>query len=56
MVQAGDTFSGIAYNLDMKMSELEALNPGIDIDWLHIGDVLTVSMEVCMISPIWLKR
>lgn len=49
-VQPGDTFSGIAYNLGMSMNELKALNPGIDIDWLHIGDVLTVSQAVPFLS------
>ena len=28
-VKSGDTFSGIAYNLDMTMSELKALNPDV---------------------------
>ena len=41
-VQAGDTFSGIAYANDMSMSDLEALNPGIDINRLMVGDVLNV--------------
>lgn len=50
IVQAGDTFSGIAYKLDMSMSELKALNPDVDIDWLHIGDVLTVSQAVPFLS------
>lgn len=50
IVQPGDTFSGIAYNLGIPMKELEALNPGIDIDWLHIGDVLTVSQAVPFLS------
>lgn len=50
IVQPGDTFSGIAYNLGMKMKELEALNPGVNVDWLHIGDVLTVSQAVPFLS------
>ena len=50
IVQSGDTFSGIAYKLDMSMSELKALNPDVDIDWLHIGDVLTVSQAVPFLS------
>ena len=41
-VQAGDTFSGIAYANDMSMSDLEALNPGVDINRLMVGDVLNV--------------
>src|SRR5699024_11502106 len=39
---AGDTFYGIAYANDMSMSDLEALNPGIDINRLMVGDVLNV--------------
>ncbi|MDE6107876.1 MAG: M23 family metallopeptidase, partial [Oscillospiraceae bacterium] len=49
-VQPGDTFSGIAYNLGMSMRELQALNPDVDVDWLHIGDVLTVSQAVPFLS------
>ena len=41
-VVAGDTFYGIAYANDMSMSDLEALNPGIDINRLMVGDVLNV--------------
>ena len=41
-VEAGDTFSGIAYANDMSMSDLEALNPGMDINRLMVGDVLNV--------------
>lgn len=50
IVQPGDTFSGIAYNLGIPMKELMVLNPGIDVDWLHIGDVLTVSQAVPFLS------
>ena len=41
-VVEGDTFYGIAYANDMSMSDLEALNPGIDINRLMIGDELNV--------------
>ncbi len=38
-VVAGDTFMAIAYAHDMSMSDLEALNPGIDINRLMSGIV-----------------
>lgn len=41
-VVAGDTFYGIAYANDMSLSDLEALNPGMDINRLMVGDVLNV--------------
>lgn len=50
VVQSGDTFSGIAYRLDMSMKELQALNPDVDIDRLQIGQVLTVSQAVPFLS------
>lgn len=50
VVQSGDTFSGIAYKLDMSMSELKALNPDVNIDRLQIGQVLTVSQAVPFLS------
>ena len=49
-VQSGETFSGIAASLGMSMKELQALNPGVDVNWLHIGDVLTVSQAVPYLS------
>ncbi|MBE6957264.1 MAG: M23 family metallopeptidase [Ruminococcaceae bacterium] len=41
-VAKGDTFGGIAYRNDMSVSELKALNPGININKLSIGQVLNV--------------
>ena len=41
-VVAGDTFYGIAYANDMSLSDLQALNPGMDINRLMVGDVLNV--------------
>ncbi len=38
----GDTYYGIAYANDMSLSDLQALNPGLDIDRLMIGDVINV--------------
>ena len=36
-VQSGDTFMQIAYDNDMSLSELEALNPDVDINNIYIG-------------------
>lgn len=41
-VVQGDTFNAIAYANDMSVSDLQALNPGVDINRLMIGDVLNV--------------
>ncbi len=50
VIQAGDTFSGIARMLEMPMSDLEALNPEVDINKLWVGQVLTVSQAVPFLS------
>ena len=49
-VQAGDTFMALAFENDMTMSELEALNPGIDINKLMIGQVLNIKEEIPFLS------
>ncbi len=49
-VQPGDTFSGIANSHDMRMSQLQLLNPDVDIDCLQIGQVLTISQAVPYVS------
>ena len=36
-VQKGDTFNAIAYANDMSISDLKALNPGVDINRLMVG-------------------
>ncbi len=41
-VVSGDTFGKIAYRNDMSVSDLKALNPGVNIDKLAIGQVLNV--------------
>ena len=45
-VVKGDTFNAIAYANDMSVSDLKALNPGIDINRLMIGDVLNVKEQI----------
>ena len=45
-VVKGDTWGQIANNNGMTAAELEALNPGYDINRIHIGDALTLSNAV----------
>ena len=45
-VKKGDTWSRIAADHGMTSKELEALNPGYDIDKLQIGEILTMSASV----------
>ena len=45
-VQAGDTTSAIAQRQDMSLSELMAMNPDVDANWLMIGQELTVRQSV----------
>ncbi len=49
-VQKGDTFMQLAYDNNMTMAELEALNPGIDINKLYIGQILNVKEVVPYLS------
>ena len=51
-VVKGDTFNAIAYANDMSVSDLKALNPGIDINRLMIGDVLNVKEQIPLLSLI----
>ena len=50
-VQAGDTFMrALALDNGMTMRELEALNPGVDVDTLVIGQVLNIKEEIPFLS------
>ena len=49
-VQQGDTFMQIAYDNDMSMDELEALNPGVDINKIYIGQILNVREVIPFLS------
>ncbi len=49
-VQKGDTFNAIAYANDMSVSDLKALNPGLDINRLMVGDVLNVKQLIPTLS------
>lgn len=49
-VQEGDTFMAIAYANGMSMAEMEALNPGVDIQKILIGQLLNVKEEIPFLS------
>jgi len=49
-VVKGDTFNGIAYANDMSVSDLQQLNPGVNINRLMIGDVLNVKEVIPLVS------
>ena len=49
-VKQGDTFMAIALRNNMTMKELEGLNPGVNINRLHIGQLLTVKEEIPFLS------
>ncbi len=49
-VVKGDTFMAIANANGMTMAELEELNPGVDVNRLYIGQLLTVKEEIPFLS------
>lgn len=49
-VQKGDTFMALAFANDMTMAEMEALNPGIDINKLMIGQELNIKKVIPVLS------
>ncbi len=49
-VVAGDTYSEIAFDRDMSLDELMAMNPQASLDSLYVGDVLTVRQSVPFLS------
>lgn len=49
-VQKGDTFMQIAYDNDMSLEELEALNPDVDINKIYIGQLINVKEEIPFLS------
>lgn len=49
-VQSGDTFMALAMDNGMTMRELEALNPGVDVDKLLIGQTLNIKEEIPVLS------
>lgn len=51
-VKAGDTFNAIAYSLDMTPADLSALNPGVNINKLSVGQELIIQQAVPFLSVI----
>ena len=49
-VQSGDTVSAIGLRYDMKVSEIKALNPGLNEARIHVGQQLTLSAAVPYLS------
>lgn len=49
-VQQGDTFVDIAFANGMTLSELEALNPGVDSNRIYIGQIINVKEEIPFLS------
>lgn len=49
-VQKGDTFMALAFANGMSMEEMEALNPGVDVNRLQIGQILNIKEEIPFLS------
>ncbi|WP_297214129.1 G5 domain-containing protein, partial [uncultured Flavonifractor sp.] len=49
-VQKGDTFMQIALDNGMTVSEMEVLNPDVDINKIYIGQLLNVKEEIPFLS------
>ena len=49
-IKKGDTFNAIAHANDMSVSDLKALNPGVNINKLSIGQVLNVKELIPFLS------
>ena len=49
-VVQGDTFMQIALDNGMTVSEMEALNPDVDIDHIYIGQILNIKEEIPFLS------
>lgn len=52
----GDTWGQIANDHGMSSAELAAINPGYDIDHIHIGDSLTISSAVPYLTIVVTER
>ena len=55
-VVAGDTYYGVAAKYDLTLSELMNMNPGYNVNMLHVGDVLTVSEAVPYLTVVDVER
>lgn len=49
-VKSGDTVSAIGKKYDLKIAEIEALNPGLDPAKIHVGQELVLSAAVPYLS------
>ncbi len=49
-VQAGDTFNKIAYSNGLTPAEMSALNPGLNINKLYVGQVLIIQQAIPFLS------
>ena len=49
-IRSGDTVSAIGLRYGMKISEIKALNPGLDEARIHVGQTLTLSAAVPYLS------
>lgn len=49
-VVSGDTFMAIAFANNMSMDDLEALNPDVNVNSLHIGQLLVIEEEIPYLS------
>lgn len=49
-VQDGDTFMALAFRNNMTMAEMQALNPGVDVNRLYIGQILNVKQVMPFLS------
>lgn len=50
IVVKGDTFNHIAYSLDMTPADLSALNPGVNINQIQIGQQLLIQEAIPYLS------
>ena len=55
-VEKGDTWSQIANTHGMTSAELAEINPGYDINRIHIGDTLTISSAVPYLTIVVTER
>ena len=55
-VQDGDTVSAIAQRFSMKVSDIESLNPDLNVSRIHVGDTLNISAAVPVLSIQQIRR
>ncbi|MDO4811569.1 MAG: M23 family metallopeptidase [Eubacteriales bacterium] len=55
-VKSGDTYYGIADQYGISLKELLALNPGYNVNMLHVGDQLMISQAVPYLTVVNVER